>query len=146
MRYTYDAIIEHDKDGWAVSFPQFPEAVTYGATRAEAISRAADALTLSLVERLEEGGDMPAQEPAAEVVAVSVNVTGDDIRASKCMTMDEAARELGVTQGRVSQLAKSGALVAVTIGGRRMVTIASVEARKANPPAAHRPRKAVATA
>lgn len=141
MRYTYEAVIERDADGWSVSFPQLPDAVTYGATREEAIGRAADALTLSLVERVEDGGGVPRQEHAAEVVSVSVEVTGDDIERSKCMTMGEAAEELGVTPGRVSQLAKAGALDAVTMGGRRLVTIASVEARKADPPAAHRPRK-----
>lgn len=42
MRYTYDSVIEHDDDGWAVGFPRLPEAVTFGATRAEAVSRAAE--------------------------------------------------------------------------------------------------------
>lgn len=146
MRYTYDAVIEHDEDGWAVSFPQLPEAVTFGSTRDEAIARAAEVLELTLAERLEEGDEIPAPEHVAEVVSVSVDVSGDDIRASRCMTMNEAAEELGVTPGRVSQLAKVGKLTAVTIGGRHMVTIASVEERKANPPATHRPRKELASA
>lgn len=43
-------------------------------------------------------------------------------------------------RGRASQLAKSGLLDSVEVGGRRMVTIANVNERKANPPAPHRPR------
>lgn len=82
MRYTYDSVIEHDDDGWAVGFPRLPEAVTFGATRAEAVSRAAEVRGLCLAERLDDGGDLPPQGPGAEVVAVSVDVTAANIRAS----------------------------------------------------------------
>ena len=142
MRYVYDAVIERDEDGYAVSFPQFPEAVTFGATREEASRRAAEVLVLTLAERIEEGGEIPSQERVAEVLSVGVEVTGDDIDKSKCLTIDQAAQELGVSAGRVSQLASSGKLTAVTFGKRRMVTIASVNERKANPPLPSRPRKA----
>lgn len=145
MRYTYDAVIERDQQGYAVHFPQFPDAFTFGATREEAIQRAAEVLTLSLVDRLEDGGDIPPQQRTAEVVSVSVDVTGSDVDRSKCLTMEQAAEELGVSPSRVSQLATSGKLTAVRIDGRRMVTIASVNARKANPPAPHRPRKGCAS-
>lgn len=141
MRYVYDAVIERDEDGYAVSFPQFPEAVTFGATREEASRRAAEVLVLALAERIEEGGEIPSQERVAEVLSVGVEVTGDDIDKSKCLTIDQAAQELGVSAGRVSQLASSGKLTAVTFGKRRMVTIASVNERKANPSLPSRPRK-----
>ena len=146
MNYVYDAVIERDEDGYSVSFPQFPEAVTFGATREEAARRASEVLTLALAERIEEGVELPAQERVAEVLAVSVEVTGDVIDQSKCLTIDQAAEELGVSAGRVSQLASAGKLQAVMFGKKRLVTIASVNERKANPPAPHRPRKAVATA
>ncbi len=142
MRYVYDAIIERDEDGYAVSFPQFPEAITFGETREEAARRAAEVLVLVLAERIEEGGEIPGQERVAEVLSINVDVTGNDIDKSKCLTIDQAARELGVSAGRVSQLASSGKLQAVTFGKKRMVTIASVNERKANPPASNRPRKA----
>lgn len=141
MNYTYDAVIEHDEDGYAVSFPQFPEAVTFGATREEAARRAAEVLVLTLAERIEDGRKLPVQERVAEVLAINVEVTGDVIDRSKCYTIEEAAEELGVTAGRVSQLASAGKLQTVTFGKRRMVTIASVNERKKNPPAPHRPKK-----
>jgi excisionase family DNA binding protein len=141
MIYIYDAVIERDEDGYSVSFPQFPEAVTFGATREEASRRAAEVLVLALAERIEEGGEIPSQERVAEVLSVGVEVTGDDIDKSKCLTIDQAAQELGVSAGRVSQLASSGKLTAVTFGKRRMVTIASVNERKANPSLPSRPRK-----
>lgn len=141
MNYTYDAVIERDGDGYAVSFPQFPDAVTFGATREEAARRAAEVLVLTLAELIEDGGDLPPQERVAEVLAVNVEVTGEDIDRSKCLTIEQAAEELGITAGRVSQLASAGKLQAVTFGKRRMVTLASVADRKAHPPAASRPRK-----
>lgn len=145
MRYVYDAVVERDEDGYSVTFPQFPEAVTFGATREEAARRAADVLTMAIAERIEEGAELPSQVRVAEVLSVGVEVTGDVINKSKCLTIEQAAEELGVTPGRVSQLASSGGLQAVMFGGRRMVTIASVSKRKANPPAAHRPRKQKST-
>ena len=48
MNYTYDAIIEKDKGGYAVTFPQFSEAVTFGKTPQEACKNAAEVLTLVL--------------------------------------------------------------------------------------------------
>ena len=45
MRYTYDAVIVRDGDGYSVSFPQLPDAFTHGATREEASVRASEALT-----------------------------------------------------------------------------------------------------
>ena len=141
MNFTYDAVIERDEDGYSVSFPQFPEAVTFGATRAEAAKRAAEVLVMALAERIEEGEPLPPQERVAEVLSVNVDISGADIDKSKCFTIEEAAIELGVTSGRVSQLASTGKLQVVTFGKRRMVTIASVVERKRNPPAPNRPRK-----
>ena len=141
MNFTYEAIIEQDKDGYAVSYPQFPDAVTFGATREEALQRAAQVLVLTIAEYIEDGCELPAQQRVAEVLAVNVQITGTDIDKSKCYTIEQAAEMLGVTTGRVSQLANTGKLQAVTFGKKRMVTIASVNKRKANPPSPHRPRK-----
>ena len=63
------------------------------------------------------------------------------VKATSCMTMKDAAEALGVSIGRVSQLAKGGLLDAVHIDGKRMVTIASVNARIENPPSHHRPKR-----
>lgn len=141
MVYTYDAIITKEEEGrYFVQFPQLPDAFTQGATRDEATERASEVLTLVLAGILNDGGQPPRQERVAEVVSVCVNVTDAVIDATKCMTNAEAARELGVTSGRVSQLAKAGLLERVIVDGKPMVTIASVNARLANPPAPHRPR------
>lgn len=62
---------------------------------------------------------------------------GDTV-GEACASCSEA---LGVSIGRVSQLAKGGLLDAVHIDGKRMVTIASVNARIENPPSHHRPKR-----
>ena len=55
------------------------------------------------------------------------------------MTAADAARELGVSSARVAQLCKAGLLDSWRDGTRRMVSRASVEARKEDVPSAGRP-------
>lgn len=141
VEYAYDAIMEHDEDGYSVTFPQFPEAVTFASTREEAIRRAHEVLVMTLSERIEEGGEIPPQERVAEVLSVAVDIDGQTIDMSKCLTMEQAAEELGVSPGRVSQLASVGKLQPVMFGRRKMVTIASVNERKNDDVHAGRPRK-----
>ena len=130
MNFTYNAIIEKDEGGYAVTFPQFPEAVTFGKTRQEACKNAAEVLTLVLTERIGEGGEIPPQKRVAEVVSVNVCVSAEDIQMSKCYTLEQAAEELGVSTSMVSQLIDAGKLQSVTFGKKRMVTIASVNEMK----------------
>ena len=58
------------------------------------------------------------------------------------MTAAAAARELGVTPGRVSQMVKAGLLESFEMDGRTWLSRGSVEARKEEAPKAGRPRKA----
>lgn len=80
------------------------------------------------------------RSPIPPGCVIAVEVDKSFIRESACMTISQAAQALGITRGRASQLAKSGLLDSVEVDGKRMVTIASVNERKANPPAPHRPR------
>jgi len=50
---VWRARITRDEDGrYLVKFPEFPEALTDGATKAEALTNAADALSETLMQRL----------------------------------------------------------------------------------------------
>lgn len=131
MNFVYDAVIEESPDGFDVTFPQFPEMFTFASSRAEAAVRAQEALSLVICEYIEEGKPLPEQKRVAEVLSVCASVGQDDIAASRCMTMSEAADSLGVTPARISQLAKSGKLQSMRIDGRNMVTVESVAARQA---------------
>lgn len=60
------------------------------------------------------------------------------IEAGKCITNAAAAELLGVTPQRVAQLKRAGTLASDEEG----ILMSAVEARIANPPAAHRPTAA----
>lgn len=146
MVYAYEANFERSEedDCWYVSFAGFDEAITSGDTVEEAASSAADLLTLLLAEYLDEGKALPEptfHEPPLSVVCV--RIADEDIRATKLVTVKEAAELLGVSPSRVSQLLSDGRLGSVEYHGRRMVTLESVNERIASKPAPHRPRKTV---
>lgn len=142
MTYTYAATITEQDGGWFVSFPDFPGAYSPGATIAEACDGAAESLRLTIAEHIDTGLQLPAPNITAKPEAVfCVEVSDEFIAESKCMTATEAAQELGVTPGRVTQLLDAGLLEPYQFGGQRLVTIASVNARKQSAPRRGRPRK-----
>lgn len=141
MTYTYEADIEKAEGEWLVTVGAFPGCFGGGKSVRKACENAAQALRLFIAEELDNGRKLPrATFHNPPRVVLCVDVDASFISASKCMTTKQAAEELGVTAGRVSQLIRSGGLEAVEVDGRRMVTIASVNERKANPPAPHRPK------
>lgn len=144
MTYTYEGEIKEQEGGWLVTFPAFPGCFGGGDTVGEACENAAEALRLFIAESLDNGERLPRAEFSTPPQAVFVvEVTDEYIAETKCMTVSQAAQELGVSPGRVSQMLTSGQLEPYQHGGRRMVTIASVNDRKANPPAPHRPKRAI---
>lgn len=61
MKVVYPASIVKGADGmFTVTFADFPEALTDGATLEEALHNAAEVLTLTLEGRMEEKADIPA--------------------------------------------------------------------------------------
>lgn len=142
MMYMYEGSIEMQAGGWLVTFPAFPGCLGDGDTVQDACESAAISLKLVIAEYVDAGMALPRQsisEPPSAVFAVEV--TDDFISETKCMTLKQASEELGVSQGRITQLLTSGQLEAYEAGGKRLVTIASVNRRKENPPAPHRPKK-----
>ena len=148
MYYTYEANLTYSKEDkiWYVDFPEFNgDAYTDGDTIEQAVKNAAEVLSLTLCDYIDSGIPLPKpsfSNPPKTIVCVEVN--DETIALSKCITVTQAAEELGVSPGRVSQLLSSGQLETYMNGTTRMVTIASVNARKANKPPAHRPRKKTA--
>ncbi len=70
---------------------------------------------------------------------MAVNAGKETIRR---VTAAEAARRLGVTRGRVSQMVDAGLLETFELDGRTWVTESSVNARLEESPKPGRPRKA----
>lgn len=127
--YVYTGVIEEQVDGsYLIVFPSFPGCMGEGKTLQKAAETASDALRLVLAEYIDTGLKLPKNEFLKGDNAISFCVDIDDefINYSKCMTVSEAACELGVTRGRVSQMLNSGVLEKFMYGGKRMVTITSV--------------------
>ena len=51
--------------GFTVTFPDVPEAITYGADEREAMEMASEVLELAIVARMEQGEDLPPQQSGA---------------------------------------------------------------------------------
>lgn len=73
-RYVFPAVLRAGSGGFAVTFPAVPEAITEGATRAEALANAQDALetALSFYVDNREALPMPGKASRSQIsVAVS---------------------------------------------------------------------------
>lgn len=92
MRYAYPAEVIEASDGVTVTFPDVPEVVTDGATRAEAMERAADALVSALSFYVDEGQRLPRPSAANGRPLVSVTV----LEAAK-LALHEAMAEAGLS-------------------------------------------------
>lgn len=110
MRYTYEAVITKDSDGWVGEIPQLSDSITQGETREDVIDMLSDMLLLEFSERIDEQGEVPAFEHVVECVSISVDLTEEDIEETRYITTLEAQRQLGLSEEAVSALAKSGQL------------------------------------
>ena len=74
MEFTYKAELIDDPDGgFVVTFPDVPEAITGGNTRAQALVMAEDALAVALLGRIDDGAELPgAVATGRDLVPVSV--------------------------------------------------------------------------
>ena len=130
QRFTYDCVLIKEDDGYCASFPQIPGAFADGDTREEAIAHATEALMAFLADDLNNGLTPAGYERSAEVVALSVEIDHEDAREAACRTFKDAALDLKVD--------------VELVGGRRMITIDSIERYAAQERHAGRPKKFVA--
>lgn len=107
----YPAVLKRDGDGWMVSFPDIPEALTHGADEQEAIEMAKDALVTALDFYFDERREIP--EPSrtkkgqVEIelppsVAAKVLLLNEMVRQK--VRPAELARKLGTTAQEVTRL------------------------------------------
>lgn len=135
--------------GWYLAFPFDMEGGTQGVDLAEASEMAAEWLKSEIEWRVIHGEELPAptfgNEPrrGGRVVLLAVEAGLETVHK---VTAAEAARLLGVSPGRVTQLIDAGHLVGWREGHRTWVTVDSVEARLAEEHRAGRPRKEAASA
>lgn len=132
MLYLYEIEIFKDDD-YYIAVPFDFEGATEGFSKQECLEMAADLLTSEIQHRLMHRDNLPEptidNRPQYEGKIYSLAIdTG--IGAIPRMLKSEAARALGISQGRVTQLVKSGKLETFSYQGREYVTKASVDARK----------------
>ena len=110
MRYAYPVEIEEAGDGVTITCPDVPELVTAGASRAEALERAADALVTALSIYVDDGRPLP--RPSAARGQPVVTVTA--LEAAKLALHDamlvaglsnvDLARKLGLDEKAIRRL------------------------------------------
>ncbi|WP_251197348.1 helix-turn-helix domain-containing protein [Anaerotardibacter muris] len=125
-------------------FPCDMSGATQGVDMQDAIESAADWLNVTVVDDLVRGreteGGKLGHEPqhGGQIIVVAVDV---DLARVPAYTAAEAARLLGVSPARVSQMCEAGRLTSWKEGSRRMIWKESVDGRLLNKPKPGRPRK-----
>lgn len=97
--FTYPAKFERDGDGFLVTFPDLPEAITGGATEADAMENAIDALEVVLLTYASEGREPPTARRRALRGGRDVSVSA--ATAAKLAFID-AFRNSGMTRVAVA--------------------------------------------
>ncbi len=64
MDFEYPVELTRDGDTWLVTFPDVPEAITFGADKDEALLQAKDALATALSMYVDSRRDLPEPSPA----------------------------------------------------------------------------------
>lgn len=130
-------------DGCVNAWPCPPmEGGTFGEDFDDAMDSAVDWLSGMVDAHLTDGIELPDRsfghkpQHGGSIIAIAVSRELGDIPA---VTAADAARELGVSTARIAQLCKAGLLDSWRDGSRRMVSKASLEARKEATPKPGRP-------
>jgi antitoxin HicB len=111
MRYIYAARLDAHRDTVTVSFRDFPEAITEGRDRNEAIAEAVDCLDTALLFRLKEGTAVPSPSrtrPGETLVAASPSVAAKTAFARAFtdagLTRVALAARLGIRETEVRRM------------------------------------------
>lgn len=148
MFHVYEFEVFED-EGWYLAVPFDFQGGTQGESYAEACEMAADWLRTECEYRAMHEEPFPkatfGNEPqrGGRVVVIGVEADRDTVRK---VTASEAARRLGVSPGRVTQMIAANQLEGYREGQRTWVTIDSIEARLAEAHPAGRPRKVLVEA
>lgn len=143
--YLFDAVLTpEDEGGYSVEIPALPGCFTCGDDYMDAVSMAADAARTWVASALRHGESVPPyrrEMPSdGEKVCIVFDADPSWIVDGPVVSAAEAARQLGVSAGRVTHMLDAGLLEGYRNGRRTFVTKASIEARKAAPGRSGRPR------
>ena len=146
-KYIYDAIIMPEEEGgYSVEIPALPGCYTCGDNYRDAVFMAADAMKTWIAAALSEKRTLPSYEKAeapegCERVSLFVETEESYIVDAPVISAAQAARELGVSAGRITHMIDAGILDGYRNGRRTFVTVESVNARKIADPKPGRPKR-----
>lgn len=134
-----------------MTLPDLDGCYTCGDDFMDAVAMAADAAKTYVAALMAEGEPVPSpslhEVPKGDAdVWVSFDVDPSYIVEGPVVSAAQAARDLGLSAGRITHMLDAGLLDGYREGRRTWVTLASIEARKASPVSAGRPKKAAAVA
>ena len=146
-KYIYGAVIrESDEGGFWAEVPALPGCFGQGDTLMEAVESISNGMETHLAALAEYHMPIPKASAVStddgQVVYVYANIDGFSLGVPS-VPAAEAARMLGVTPGRVSQLIKAGKLIAERSASGTLVTEESVRAYMDTPRTAGRPSRAM---
>lgn len=131
MVYIWEfEFFEEDNGFCAIPCGDFGYGATCGDDLVDAVESAVDFLGIAVDDHLINGADLPPMEFGhkpendGQIIAVAVDRSIEDIPA---MTAAEAARRLGVSRARITQLCNAGVLESWMSGSNRMVSKGSVD-------------------
>lgn len=111
MQYAYPCILASEGDGFSVSFPDIPEALTCGIDRRDALTQAIDALVAALSACVYAREDIPVPSTVIkgqELISVPLIVASKlalySAMRRQGMTKTALARRLGLSEGAVRKL------------------------------------------
>jgi antitoxin HicB len=111
-RYSFPAELERQSDGsFLVRFPDLPEALTDGATKAEALAEAADCLSEALAGRIRRGEPVPAASPVARGMhevepdaSIALKTVLYTVLRERQITAADLARNLDIDERKAARL------------------------------------------
>ncbi len=129
--YSFVAVADPDEGGWVIFYPDLPGVITQADTYEEVAHMAKDALETWLEYQLVH--DRPIPEPTFDA---DPNWDWDTARPASelpTMTATEVARELGIDEARVRQIAEERHLGEMR-GNARMFSAKNVDAMRNRQP------------
>lgn len=146
--FAYQVFLTPEEGGgFSTEIPDLPGCYSQGDDIKDAVEMAADAGKTYIAALMKDGENIPGatvrEVPEGDREAWVFFETDESyIVDGPVVSAAQAARDLGLSAGRVTHMLDAGLLEGYREGRRTWVTTASVEARKAAPVAAGRPRKA----
>lgn len=151
MKRVYGAVIRQDEEdgGYWAEVPDLPGCFGQGDDFIDCVRSVSNGVETHIAAMIDMGMDIPkptrVESDDGSVIYVYADSDTVDL-GSPSISAAEAARRMGVTPSRVSQLISAGRLEGRRVGANMMVTLESIDRYAGAPRTAGRPRRELAEA